>query len=170
MADLLLLKATLEGAKSHWHLLRGKSVHLSSSTASCQPCRQAPPLALRGDRNCVAGDQELVGDSQAPANQVSTLACCPYSAATVSDFQPADPLWDDFVTLTSCSTSTRAWRVVNATFSYLASCLQGSHDSSGAGLHASRPSQLSTQQGRPVGSAQNPHSGCCQAFFLHASC
>ena len=33
--------------------------------------------------------------------------------------------------------------MVNATFYYLTSCLQGSHDSSGAGLHASTPSQLS---------------------------
>ena len=57
MADLLLLKATFVAAKSRWHLcmllLRGKSVHLSSNTASCQPCQHAPRsfgkgLELRG--------------------------------------------------------------------------------------------------------------------------
>ena len=37
------------------------------------------PLALGGDWNCVAGDQDLVGDSQAPASQISTLDCCPCS-------------------------------------------------------------------------------------------
>ena len=57
MADLLLLKATFVGAKSHRHLctllLRGRSVHLSSSTPHASPASRHPPsfgggLELRG--------------------------------------------------------------------------------------------------------------------------
>ena len=58
MADLLLLKATFVSAKSHLCMLplRGRSVLLSSNTASCQPASRHPPsfggggsgLELRG--------------------------------------------------------------------------------------------------------------------------
>ena len=74
-------QGNLCGCQSHWHLctllLRGRSVHLSSSTASCQPCQQAPPKLWGGTGTAWQGIRTWLGDSQAPASQLSTLACCP---------------------------------------------------------------------------------------------
>ena len=103
-SGLLPLQQALGPLDSFRHLHPPRQVSLPT-----QPPQAHPQLELIGRLSVTAW-------SQLSAQRQSRS----FSQLTITDHS---------VALTSCKTSTQAWRVVSATFHRLASCLQDSHDS-----------------------------------------